>query len=381
MLVRSPTLHGWWRYLVALAAPSLAYVAQQVLWSRIPPSPYLLFYPATLVVAWWCGLLPAMISVVVASIAIAYGFLEPAESIAVTSVRDILDLGIFAAISGVMCGAVARLRTALAEARDARAAAESTALAKDEILSIVSHDLRNPLSAIALSAQSLKRDAEDPARVQQSVERIERLARTASSLVADIVDLGRADAGILELLLRTEPASKVVTDAVEAAAPQGALHRVTIVGDVAEVADAAVSCDARRVQQILSNLLGNALRVSPDGGKVVVSARPSGSAVRFQVEDDGPGMDAETQARVFERHFTGDRARGLGLGLHIAQTLVRAHGGEIGVESHPGVGSRFWFTLPLAAPERAPSRTTADFRPMPAAAPLKASTTPGRSPR
>lgn len=91
---------------------------------------------------------------------------------------------------------------------------------------------------------------QDPERVQQSVERIERLARTASSLVEDIVDLGRADAGILELLLRTEPASKVVADAVEAAGPQAAIRRVTIAADVAQVADAAVSCDARRVQQI-----------------------------------------------------------------------------------------------------------------------------------
>jgi signal transduction histidine kinase len=303
-----------------------------------------------------------MVSIFIACVAIAYRFLEPADSLAVTSARDMLDLTIFAAVEGVMCTAAAKLREALAEARAAKSATEQIARAKDEILSIVSHDLRNPLSAIVLSAETVRRRADDPEHSREEAARIQRLAMAASTLVADIVDLGRADAGLLELDLRPELPDRLVADAIETARPQADARRLTLEPAVSTDGQ-TVLCDAHRVQQILANLLGNAVKLVPPGGTIEVSASADDEAVRFEVRDHGPGMSPESRARVFDRHYTGDRRGGLGLGLHIAKTLVRAHHGRIGVESELGVGSTFWFTLPRAPATSASSKAKVDFRP------------------
>lgn len=352
----------WLRYLIAVAAPTVAYAAQLAVWPRIPPSPYLLFYPAGLAVAWWCGRGPAMVTIFVSCAAIAYKFLDPFDSIAVASARDMLDLGIFVAVEGAMCTVAAGMRDALAEARAARHATEQMARAKDEILNIVSHDLRTPLSAIVLSAETVRRHAEDLPHSREEAARIVRLAMSAATLVSDIVDLGRADAGLLELDLRAEPADKLVAEAVETAVPQAEARQLTLQQSV--TSRASVLCDAHRVQQVLANLMGNALKLVPPGGTIAVAAKNDGLHMRFEVRDDGPGMTKEARARVFDRHYTGDRRGGLGLGLHIAKTLVEAHGGSIGVESELGVGSTFWFTLPLAAATTTPSKSRVDFRPV-----------------
>lgn len=362
MPLEPPSLSPRLRYVVAIAATGVAYVAQAAIWRSIPPSPYLLFYPATLLVAWWCGVRPALLTLVLSCFVIPTRFLEPTSSL---GARDGLDLSLFAVVSTVMCVSVGRLRGALAEARAARHATEAMARSKDEILHIVSHDLRNPLTAIALSAESIGRHASESRLVQVETDRIKRLAHSAASLVSDIVDLGRAEAGLLDLELKPVPASELVDDAVDALA-----HQATACGVGIEVrADRElVLCDAHRVRQIVSNLLGNALRFVPRGGSVTITATAAATCERFEVRDTGPGMSPESRDRVFERHFTGDR-RGLGLGLHIARTLVRAQHGEIGVESTLGVGSTFWFTLPLAARSvSSPSRDKADFRPRDVAA-------------
>jgi signal transduction histidine kinase len=355
------TSRDWLRYLIAVTAPTVAYATQLAVWPRIPPSPYLLFYPAGLAVAWWCGRGPAMVTIFVSCVGIAYRFLGPFDSFAVTSARDMLDLAIFAVVEGVMCTAAAGMRGALADARAARHATEQMAHAKDEILNIVSHDLRTPLSAIVLSAETVRRRSDDAAHSREEAVRIKRLAMAASGLVADIVDLGRAEAGLLELDLRAEPADKLVADAIETALPQAEARHLELKPVL--VSGAPVLCDAHRVQQILGNLMANALKLVPQGGTIAVAARRNGVEMRFEVRDSGPGMTREAQARVFDRHYTGDRRGGLGLGLHIAKTLVEAHHGAIGVESEPGAGSTFWFTLPLAAATTTPSKAKVDFRP------------------
>jgi signal transduction histidine kinase len=360
MPLELPSLPPRARYLVAVAATGLAYLAQAAIWHSIPPSPYLLFYPATLLVAWSCGVGPALITMALSCVVIATRFLEPSSSI---GGRDVLDLSLFAAVSTVMCVAVGRLRAALAEARAARQETEAMARTKEEILHIVSHDLRSPLTAIALSAESIRRHGTDPRLVQVESDRIKRLSHAAAALVGDVVDLGRAEAGLLDLELNAVSAAQLVADAVDASAHQARASGVEI-----EVrADRElVLCDARRVRQIVGNLLGNALRFVPRGGTVTITASASGTSERFEVRDTGPGMSPESRDRVFERHFSGDR-RGLGLGLHIAKTLVHAHHGEIGVESELGVGTAFWFTLPLAQndarSQSTPSGSKADFRP------------------
>jgi signal transduction histidine kinase len=121
------------------------------------------------------------------------------------------------------------------------------------------------------------------------------------------------------------------------------------------VPDAAVDADANRVQLVLSNLIENAIRYSPAGGPVRLSAEQTNGFVRFEVSDRGPGVPADQRVRVFEKfvRLPGAPPGGAGIGLSIARDVVRAHGGEIGVEDAPGGGARFWFTLPRASRERA----------------------------
>jgi two-component system OmpR family sensor kinase len=120
---------------------------------------------------------------------------------------------------------------------------------------------------------------------------------------------------------------------------------------VEDVAGIHLFGDARRIEQVLVNLLINASRYSGPDTEIVISARPLGSRVRIEVRDEGPGVVAEERERIFDRYARGSSAQrtgnsGLGLGLHIVKTLVELHGGEVGVESEPGQGARFWFCLP-----------------------------------
>jgi len=119
----------------------------------------------------------------------------------------------------------------------------------------------------------------------------------------------------------------------------------------AEGLEGEVAADSDRVALVLSNLVSNALRHTPPGGRVTLAAEPAGPAVRFEVADTGEGIPREYLDRIFDRYFRvpGRRAGGVGLGLYLVRELVQAHGGKVGVESTPGQGSRFWFTLPLAA--------------------------------
>jgi signal transduction histidine kinase len=116
-----------------------------------------------------------------------------------------------------------------------------------------------------------------------------------------------------------------------------------------------VSCDHDAVLRVFGNLVGNAQKFTPPGGSITIGAELAGDAVKFSVSDTGPGIPAQDVSRLFQRGFRGERRGvGLGLGLAIARGIVKAHGGEIGVESEPGKGASFWFTLPVAG--RGPAR-------------------------
>jgi signal transduction histidine kinase len=134
-----------------------------------------------------------------------------------------------------------------------------------------------------------------------------------------------------------------------------------VVARGAPVENVPLDADAERVDLVLSNLVGNALKYTPAGGAVELGAAEDGGAVRFEVRDSGPGIAAEYHAAIFEKYFRvpGAAAGGVGLGLWLAREIVEAHGGRIGVESAPGQGSVFWFTLPRAGEARAAAPATA----------------------
>jgi PAS domain S-box-containing protein len=227
---------------------------------------------------------------------------------------------------------------------------------RDEMLAIVSHDLRNPVNAIVmLTGAVLKRDTpaaaadEDIApMLRDEVEAVRAAARQADGLIQDLQDVSRISAGRLRVERRRVPASdflKECADMFEPVMEDAALRFVRRIDDNLPV----VLGDQHRLTQVLSNLLGNAVRFTPHGGEIVLTATQLEDVVRISVRDSGPGVAPDDVPRLFERYWQAPRLlrAGSGLGLYIAKGIVEAHDGEIGVDSEVGKGAEFWFTLPV----------------------------------
>jgi signal transduction histidine kinase len=227
--------------------------------------------------------------------------------------------------------------------------------AREDLLAVVSHDLRNPLSVVQLGAALLLRDRPGVARDEHVVKHATRMrdaADRALRLISDLLDWGRLEAGgRLPLELGVEPASALVTDAVEGVRALAEANRLHLTLELPEELP-LVRCDRTRVLQVLGNLLGNAVKFTQEGGRVTAGARVQGSEVRFHVKDTGKGIPPEQLPYIFDRYWQAKdtASRGAGLGLAIAKGLVEAHGGRIWAESAPGQGSTFHFSLPTARP-------------------------------
>jgi PAS domain S-box-containing protein len=234
--------------------------------------------------------------------------------------------------------------------RDARGRAEAAIRERDEVLGVVAHDLRNPLYAIGMIAYML-RDPELPDEKRQ--ERVDSLVRSAEQmdqLIADLLDVARLEAGKLGLEPEYLAPARLVADACERMAPLAAEKQIELRSET-EPRLPRVSADARRVMQVFSNLIGNAIKFTPPGGLIVVGAASSEDRVRFHVNDTGPGIPAENLPFLFDRFWKAKKQEtgGAGLGLAIARGIVEAHGGWISVDSRLGSGSTFSFTLPTVA--------------------------------
>lgn len=239
----------------------------------------------------------------------------------------------------------------LREFAEQRAAdAQRATKARDEVLAIVSHDLRNPLASIVAAAALLGQDAEDAAGVRRRSAVIQRSAARMTSLLGDLLDVSRIEAGGLALEQAPHAVDALVAEAME---HQRALADERGVRLRAELPEALprVACDRDRVLRVFANLLGNALKFTPAGGDIAVRAAVDGAALRVSVTDTGPGIAPEHLPHLFDRYWQArsDNHGGAGLGLAIVKGLVEAHGGRLWVESAPGAGSTFYFTLPLAA--------------------------------
>lgn len=226
--------------------------------------------------------------------------------------------------------------------REARAA-EAAAWSRKELLDVVSHDLRSPLNAILLGLEIVKERHADDRTVSVIASSAERMQR----LVNDLLDASRAEIAQLELdrtLCEPQGLIEGVREQCEATARAAG---ITVATEC--TAGGTVTCDRQRILQILTNLIGNAIKFTKAGDEVTVSATAVGDRVRFAVSDHGPGIPDDEQARMFEAYKQGSRTShrgGIGLGLYICKTLVEAHGGRIGVRSQAGKGSTFWFDLP-----------------------------------
>lgn len=248
-----------------------------------------------------------------------------------------------------------RLARLQRENAEARLAAEQAADAKSRFLSSMSHELRTPLTAVMGLAELLRLEAGGPITREQRefIEQIELAAHDLLALIDDILDMARLDSGGMTIT----PAAFSVVQCVGrvAALMDNQLKRkgLALRLDIAPGLDGVVG-DERKIKQILLNLVGNAVKFTPEGGSVAIRVFEEGESVRFEVADTGIGIPADECERVFSEFYRlerDDRAdtKGTGLGLALVRRLVALHGGAIGVVSDEGQGATFWFTIPQGA--------------------------------
>jgi signal transduction histidine kinase len=232
--------------------------------------------------------------------------------------------------------------------------------ARDEVLAFVSHDLKNPLSAVLMSATLLEREPSGEPRTARHVAAIRRSAERMDRLIHDLLDVSSMEAGRFRVEPRAWGPGEILAEAVALAGPLAAEKGVSVEVE-ADPAAPPVLADRHRVLQVLSNLLGNAVAFTPSGGRVRAACRrvelgETGEIhgrVMFTVSDTGPGIPWEDQPHVFDRFWRSAKSReGSGLGLAIARGIVEAHGGQISVDSRPGDGTTFTFDLRVAEEAR-----------------------------
>jgi signal transduction histidine kinase len=235
-----------------------------------------------------------------------------------------------------------RVALAVANAR-LFARVEESNRSRDDILAVVSHDLRAPLASIVMASSLPPRD---PAHLDRQFSIIRRNADQMARLISDLLDFASIQAGRLAIERSWFAADQILAAATEmfsAAASERGVVLVTLSAEPVELLS-----DRDRVLQALANLISNAVKVTPEGGRVELSAEPTSRTVIFHVRDQGPGIAPEDQAHVFERYWRGTKTgyRGHGLGLAIAKGIVEALGGHITLVSTPGRGSTFSFSVP-----------------------------------
>jgi two-component system phosphate regulon sensor histidine kinase PhoR len=219
-----------------------------------------------------------------------------------------------------------------------------------DFVSNVSHELRTPLASLKALTETLRDGAlEDPKAAQRFLGRIETEVDALTQMATELLELSRIESGQVPLLRKAVPAAALLLSAAERMRAQveraGLVLRIDTTQEMTEV-----SADLPRLEQVLVNLIHNAVKFTPPGGEVVLTAQTEADFVRFSVHDTGVGIPAEDLERIFERFYKADRARsggGTGLGLSISRHLVEAHGGRIWAESTEGDGSTFYFTIPV----------------------------------
>ncbi len=247
-------------------------------------------------------------------------------------------------------------REALLESeRAARTEAERANRAKDEFVATLSHELRTPLNAIVGWAELARRPGQSPDKVDKALAVVERNARALADIIADLLDVSRISSGKLRIEVAPVDLGGVVTAALDALRAAADAKRITLSTSL-EVPDAMVAGDAVRLQQVAWNLVSNAIKFTPPGGRVEVSIEARSGGLRLSVRDTGPGIDAAFQPRLFERFRQADPSisrghSGLGLGLALVKHLVDVHGGTVRAESEgTGRGALFTVELPRATP-------------------------------
>jgi PAS domain S-box-containing protein len=254
-----------------------------------------------------------------------------------------------AAISAIVVDGRRILTVALrdiTELKEAEAAAKRATQARDDVLGIVAHDLRNPLATITSLAAVLRMRKSEG----EIADEIATAANRMNRLIGDLLDVTRIEAGHLSLKPARLPVTELLTDALEGQTPLATASSLELQRETAaELPD--IWADRDRLLQVFENLIGNAIKFTKPGGRIVLGASAGSGEVTFSVSDTGRGIAETHMPHVFDRFWQapGSERRGMGFGLAIVKGIVEAHHGRVWVKSAPGKGSTFYFTIPTAA--------------------------------
>jgi signal transduction histidine kinase len=242
----------------------------------------------------------------------------------------------------------------LHELEQAVDAARAQTRTRDDLLAIVAHDLKGPLCAMRLNLDRLIIETLEHASTPECLESVRVRANRAirnieamTSIVDDLLDSARLESGTLQMHLSAQPFESIVAQSVDLLQPLADQKAVALVANSSDAGTAV--CDRDRILQVLSNLIGNAVKFTPEGGRAEIEVLGSENAVNVCVRDTGPGVSSDELPRLFQKYWQGNRKahqKGVGLGLAIAKEIVLAHQGHIWAESQCGEGSRFYFSIP-----------------------------------
>ena len=222
---------------------------------------------------------------------------------------------------------------------------------KNDLVATVAHEFRTPLTSLRMAVHLCTEQVAGPLTEKQAelLQAAREDCDRLQAMVDDLLDLSRIESGRVELFPLPTAVSSLIESAVEKHKADADAAGLKLSADF-PLPEIRVLADHERIGHVFSNLIGNALRYTPKDGSIKLGAQSSNGAMRFTVTDTGKGLPREYQERIFEKFFRvpDEGPKGSGLGLYIAREIVRSHGGDIGVESEPGKGSAFWFTLPAA---------------------------------
>ncbi len=336
------------RLTVVPVAVLAAMAARLVLWPILGPSvPFLLLWPAVMFSAWFGGLIPGLLTTLLAALSEMYFVLDPPFSFHVSDPAEAVGVILFMLL-GTM---VSLLAEWLHRANDA---VQEEYRRKDVFLATIAHELRNPLAPIRNALAILKAPEASPEVLRYAVDVLDRQVRQVARLVDDLLDLSRIARGKVCLQKQPVELAAVVHQAVEASRPLLEARRQELSVSLPPGLP-PLSADPARLAQVLTNLLNNAAKYTDEGGHIRLSAEQVGGEVMVRVRDTGIGIPADMLPRIFDPFTQVDGALrraqgGLGLGLALVRGLVELHGGRVEAHSEGlGKGSEFVVHLPVLA--------------------------------
>jgi signal transduction histidine kinase len=223
---------------------------------------------------------------------------------------------------------------------------------RDDLLAVISHDLKNPITAAILNSELILRPGlsnETNARIRDIALSTKTALERASNLISGLLDLNKIEVGRLLLDKSEIDLKQLLEESVTIIRPLADKKRLKLDLSLSIMKNISISADRNYLMRVIANLLGNAIKFTPEGGKISIRTAKMSHEVRVSVQDSGPGICKEDLLHVFDRYWQAEATakKGTGLGLAIAKGFVEAHGGKIWVESDPGHGAKFSFTIPL----------------------------------